>query len=62
MLQEFDLVINLSIRDSGARRVSSFVSHGYRTRRMAVDHSVPLITNIKCAKLLVQVCRQLLAF
>ncbi|KAF2368744.1 Aspartate carbamoyltransferase [Trinorchestia longiramus] len=52
--KEFDLVINLPIRDSGARRVSSFVSHGYRTRRMAVDHSVPLITNVKCAKLLVQ--------
>ena len=28
---------------------------GYRTRRMAVDYSVPLITDIKCAKLLVEV-------
>uniref|UniRef100_A0A2P2HXN8 CAD protein-like n=2 Tax=Hirondellea gigas TaxID=1518452 RepID=A0A2P2HXN8_9CRUS len=52
--KEFDLVINLPIRDGGCRRVSSFVSHGYRTRRMAIDHSVPLITNVKCAKLLVE--------
>merc|ERR1719450_680431 len=52
--KEFDLVINLPIRDGGSRRVSSFVSHGYRTRRMAIDYSVPLITNVKCAKLLVE--------
>uniref|UniRef100_A0A671UB25 Carbamoyl-phosphate synthetase 2, aspartate transcarbamylase, and dihydroorotase n=1 Tax=Sparus aurata TaxID=8175 RepID=A0A671UB25_SPAAU len=43
----FDLVINLSMRNSGGRRLSSFVTKGYRTRRMAVDYSVPLIIDIK---------------
>jgi len=51
----FDLVINLSMRNSGGRRLSSFVSKGYRTRRMAIDYSVPLIIDIKCTKLFVQV-------
>lgn len=56
----FDMVINLSMRNSGGRRLSSFVTKGYRTRRMAVDYSVPLIIDIKCTKLFVQVriCRQ----
>ncbi|XP_045785144.1 CAD protein isoform X2 [Maniola jurtina] len=51
--RELDLVINLPMR-GGARRVSSFSSHGYRTRRLAVDYAVPLVTDVKCAKLLVQ--------
>ena len=52
--KHFDLVINLPMRSGGARRVSSFVpTYGYRTRRMAIDYSVPLITDVKCAKLLV---------
>ncbi|XP_076329869.1 carbamoyl-phosphate synthetase 2, aspartate transcarbamylase, and dihydroorotase rudimentary isoform X2 [Tachypleus tridentatus] len=55
--KEFDLVINLPMRSRGARRVSSFVTHGYRTRRMAVEFAVPLITDIKCAKLLVEALR-----
>lgn len=50
----FDLVINLSMRNSGGRRLSSFVTKGYRTRRMAIDFSVPLIIDIKCTKLFVQ--------
>ncbi|KAK2889896.1 CAD protein [Channa argus] len=50
----FDLVINLSMRNSGGRRLSSFVTKGYMTRRMAVDFSVPLIIDIKCTKLFVQ--------
>lgn len=54
----FDLVINLSMRNSGGRRLSSFVTKGYRTRRMAVDYSVPLIIDIKCTKLFVQALRQ----
>ncbi len=55
----FDLVVNLSM-NSGGRRLSSFVTKGYRTRRMAIDYSVPLITDIKCTKLFVQVrCDQL---
>jgi len=49
--KEFDLVINLPRRSAGARRVSTL---GYRTRRFAVDHSVPLISDIKCAKLLIE--------
>ncbi|XP_023245236.1 CAD protein isoform X3 [Copidosoma floridanum] len=52
--KHFDLVINLPMRNGGARRVSNFMTHGYRTRRLAVDYSVPLITDVKCAKLLVE--------
>ncbi|KAE8740857.1 CAD protein [Frankliniella occidentalis] len=52
--KQFELVINLPMRNGGARRVSSFVTHGYRTRRLAVDYSVPLVTDVKCAKLLVE--------
>ncbi|KAL3268514.1 hypothetical protein HHI36_007625 [Cryptolaemus montrouzieri] len=52
--KQFDLVINLPRRDGGARRVSSFITPGYRTRRLAIDFSVPLITDVKCAKLLVE--------
>uniref|UniRef100_A0A4W3KB82 Carbamoyl-phosphate synthetase 2, aspartate transcarbamylase, and dihydroorotase n=1 Tax=Callorhinchus milii TaxID=7868 RepID=A0A4W3KB82_CALMI len=51
----FDMVINLSMRNSGGRRLSSFVTKGYRTRRLAVDYSVPLIIDIKCTKLFVEV-------
>ena len=36
------------------RRPASYTSKGYRTRRMAVDFAVPLITNVKIAKLLVE--------
>lgn len=49
------MVINLSMRNAGGRRLSSFVTKGYRTRRMAVDYSVPLIIDIKCTKLFVEV-------
>ncbi|CAL8100609.1 unnamed protein product [Orchesella dallaii] len=52
--RQLDLVINLPMRSGGARRVSSFLTHGYRTRRLAVDYSVPLLTDVKCAKLLVE--------
>lgn len=51
---QFDLVINLPMRNGGSRRISSFMSHGYKTRRMAVDCSIPLITDVKCTKLFVQ--------
>lgn len=53
--RQLDLVINLPMRSGGARRVSSFLTHGYRTRRLAVDYSVPLLTDVKCAKLMVEV-------
>ncbi|XP_063821718.1 multifunctional protein r isoform X2 [Ostrinia nubilalis] len=55
--RQLDLVINLPMR-GGARRVSSFSTHGYRTRRLAVDYAVPLVTDVKCAKLLVQAMAQ----
>ncbi|XP_048748281.2 CAD protein-like isoform X2 [Ostrea edulis] len=55
----FDLVINLPLRNSGCYRASSFVTQGYKTRRMAVDYSVPLITDIKCSKLLIESMRRL---
>ncbi|KAM4771282.1 multifunctional protein CAD [Rhinophrynus dorsalis] len=55
----FDLVINLSMRNAGGRRLSSFVTRGYRARRMAIDYSVPLIIDIKCTKLFVEALRQI---
>ncbi|KAF2263334.1 carbamoyl-phosphate synth [Lojkania enalia] len=36
------------------RRPANYMSRGYRTRRMAVDYQVPLVTNVKNAKLLVE--------
>ncbi|XP_016923919.3 multifunctional protein r [Drosophila suzukii] len=55
--KQFDLVINLPMSGGGARRVSSFMTHGYRTRRLAVDYSIPLVTDVKCTKLLVESMR-----
>lgn len=37
------------------RRLASFKSRGYASRRASVDFNVPLLTNIKCAKLFVKV-------
>ncbi|XP_049282468.1 CAD protein isoform X1 [Anopheles funestus] len=51
--KQFDLVINPPMSGGGARRVACFMTHGYRTRRLAVDYSIPLVTDVKCAKLLV---------
>ncbi|XP_029675427.1 CAD protein isoform X1 [Formica exsecta] len=53
--KEFDLVINLS-KNGG---VSECTTHGYRTRRLAIDYSVPLIRDVKCAKLLVEAMRMI---
>jgi carbamoyl-phosphate synthase/aspartate carbamoyltransferase len=36
------------------RRPAAFTSMGYRARRLAIDRSVPLITNVKNAKLFVE--------
>lgn len=55
MANEFELVINLPLRSGGSRRVSSFMTQGYRTRRLAIDYSVPLITDVKCTKMFVEV-------
>ncbi|ORX76323.1 carbamoyl-phosphate synth [Anaeromyces robustus] len=48
-----DLYINLPSKNR-FRRPASYISTGYKTRRMAVDLAVPLITNVKCAKLFVE--------
>ncbi|KAI8810539.1 hypothetical protein BJ742DRAFT_675771 [Cladochytrium replicatum] len=48
-----DLYINLPSTNR-YRRPASYMSRGYISRRMAVDFAVPLITNIKCAKLFVE--------
>lgn len=48
-----DLYINLPSKNK-YRRPANYISKGYVSRRLAVDFSVPLITNIKCAKLFVQ--------
>ena len=49
-------------RNGGARRVSMFVTKGYKTRRMAVDHGIPLLTDVKCAKILVEVGSHVLMY
>lgn len=48
-----DLYINLPSANR-FRRPALYMSKGYESRRMAVDYSVPLVTNVKCAKLLVE--------
>lgn len=48
-----DLYINLPSKNR-FRRPASYISKGYRSRRMAVDFAVPLITNVKCAKLFIE--------
>lgn len=47
-----DLYVNLPSKNR-YRRPASYMSRGYRTRRLAIDFLIPLITNIKCAKLFV---------
>lgn len=46
-----DLYVNLPSANR-FRRPASYMSKGYRTRRMAVDFAIPLVTNVKCAKLM----------
>jgi carbamoyl-phosphate synthase/aspartate carbamoyltransferase len=48
-----DMYINLPSRNR-YRRPASYISKGYRSRRMAVDYSIPLLTNVKCAKLFIE--------
>jgi carbamoyl-phosphate synthase/aspartate carbamoyltransferase len=47
------MYINLPSKNN-YRRPASYASKGYRTRRMAVDFAIPLITNVKNAKLLAE--------
>jgi carbamoyl-phosphate synthase/aspartate carbamoyltransferase/dihydroorotase len=51
MQKKIDLVINLPLR---IHRMCSIVTHGYRTRRLAIENHIPLITDVKCAKLFVK--------
>ncbi|GFT04195.1 CAD protein [Nephila pilipes] len=53
--KEFDIVINLPMHSGGYARAS----HGYQTRRMAVNYAIPLITDVKCAKLLIESLRRI---
>lgn len=48
-----ELYINLP-SNNHFRRPASYMSSGYRSRRLAVDYSIPLVTNVKCAKLLIE--------
>ncbi|KAJ2312004.1 Carbamoyl-phosphate synthase [Coemansia sp. Cherry 401B] len=50
---KIDLYINLPSKNR-FRRPATYVSNGYRSRRMAIDFSVPLITNVKCAKMFIE--------
>ena len=51
---QVDLVINIPFRSGGSRRLSTVITQGYRTRRMALDLAVPLITDVKAAKMFAQ--------
>lgn len=51
--KKIGLLVNIPSNNK-YRRLASFTSAGYLTRRAAVDFGVPLITNIKLAKLLVR--------
>ena len=48
-----DLYINLPSKNR-YRRPANYMSKGYRSRRLAIDFAVPLVTNVKCAKLLIE--------
>ncbi|CAI5756041.1 unnamed protein product [Candida verbasci] len=48
-----DLYVNLP-SSNRFRRPASYMSKGYESRRMAVDYAIPLVTNVKNAKLLVE--------
>lgn len=48
-----DLFINLPSRNR-FRRPQQHISRGYRARRTAIDHAIPLITNVKNAKILIE--------
>ncbi|KAI0022516.1 carbamoyl-phosphate synthase [Xylariomycetidae sp. FL0641] len=48
-----NLYINLP-SNNRYRRPANYMSKGYQTRRMAVDYQIPLVTNVKNAKILVE--------
>ncbi|GMM35736.1 bifunctional carbamoylphosphate synthetase/aspartate transcarbamylase [Saccharomycopsis crataegensis] len=47
-----DLYINVPSNNK-VRRPATYVSKGYVSRRMAIDYSIPLVTNNKVAKMLI---------
>eukprot|EP00835_Amoeboradix_gromovi_P004660 NODE_376_length_9826_cov_0.285288.p1 type:complete len:2007 gc:universal NODE_376_length_9826_cov_0.285288:6312-292(-) len=49
---KIDLYINLPSKNQ-YRRPANYMSNGYKSRRMAIDYCIPLITNIKCCKLFI---------
>ncbi|KAI2635438.1 pyrABCN [Xylaria nigripes] len=48
-----NLYINLPSNNK-YRRPANYMSRGYQTRRMAVDYQIPLVTNVKNAKILIE--------
>ncbi|KAF7558388.1 hypothetical protein G7046_g5775 [Stylonectria norvegica] len=48
-----DLYINLPSNNK-YRRPANYMSKGYQTRRMAVDYQIPLVTNVKNARILIE--------
>ena len=48
-----DLYINIPSRNN-FRRPASYMSQGYMSRRLAVDYQIPLVTNVKNAKILIE--------
>ncbi|SCA62473.1 hypothetical protein SCG7109_AA_00550 [Chlamydiales bacterium SCGC AG-110-M15] len=52
--QEVDLIVNIP-RKSGGKTVTD----GYRIRRLAIDHHIPLITNLQIAQLMLKCLAEL---
>ena len=48
-----DLYINIPSRNN-FRRPANYMSQGYMSRRLAVDYQIPLVTNVKNAKMLIE--------
>ncbi|CED83139.1 carbamoyl-phosphate synth [Phaffia rhodozyma] len=48
-----DLYVNLPSKNR-YRRPTTYISSGYKSRRLAVDFAVPLVNNVKCAKLFIE--------
>jgi len=53
--KQIDLYVNLPLRHYGLRSASSFLTRGYKSRQLAVEYSVQLITDIKDFRLFVEV-------
>ena len=49
---EVDLIIN--IPRSAASIEASHITDGFKIRRLAIDHHIPLITNLQIAQLMLQ--------